>query len=76
VVVEVGDFERSPKAPIRLTVCASSDSSGGNWRAQVGVAVVPSLRTIWKSRGWIEARRMNQLKVTGILSSPVAHSDS
>jgi hypothetical protein len=34
--------------------------------------VLPSLRTIRKSVVWIEERRMNQLKVTGMLSRPCA----
>src|SRR5664279_2252809 len=70
IATGVGPFTESPKSPIRFTVCASSDSSGGNCRAQVGIATLPSLRTIRKSAGWIVARRMNQLNVTGMLSSP------
>ena len=38
----------------------------------VRVAVVPSLRTIWKSPVWIDERRMNQSNVTGMLSRPLA----
>ncbi|MCW2980441.1 MAG: hypothetical protein JWO14_2168 [Solirubrobacterales bacterium] len=61
-----------PKSPIRLTVCASSRSSGGKRIAQVGVATVPSLRITWKSRDGSLRPRMNQLKVTGMLSSSLA----
>lgn len=72
IATGVGPFTESPKSPIRFTVWASSRSFGGNRSAQVGVAVLPSLRTIWKSVVWIEGRRMNQVRVTGMLSSPLA----
>jgi hypothetical protein len=55
-----------------LTVCASSRSSGGKRIAQVGIATLPSLRMTWKARFGIRSPRMNQLKVTGMLSSPCA----
>lgn len=68
----VGPFAELPKSPIKLTVWASSVSSGGKRIAQVGVATVPSLRITRKSRDGSLRPRMNQLKVTGMLSSSFA----
>ena len=60
----------SPKLPIKFTVWISFGSFGGDYRAHVGVTVVPSVRVITKSVTWIVVGLINQLNVTGMLSRP------